>query len=60
MRVELIKATYHEQARKQAPWATVISEVPGGYMAFESYVEFNVWKKEKRRRGATQHNTEHN
>jgi len=48
MRTELIvdAATLKEAAAK-APWAAVIIQVTGGWMAFESAVDYLTWGKQK-------------
>ena len=34
-------------AYKKCPWASVIIRVTGGYMCFESYSDYMVWKNQK-------------
>ena len=34
---------YHQQY----PWACKIVKVDGGYMAFESIVDYDTWRKQK-------------
>lgn len=30
--------------KEEYPWACVIEDVEGGYMAFESWTDYNTWK----------------
>lgn len=46
MKVELIEATRKDRAAKAAPWATIIVKVQGGYMAFESITDYEIWRKQ--------------
>lgn len=36
-----------EEAEQQAPWAAVIVEVEGGFMAFESMDDYKTWESQK-------------
>lgn len=47
MKKKFIQVKNYPKAKEQAPWTTVISKVKGGYMAFESYTDYNIWKKQK-------------
>ncbi len=47
MRKEMIEVKTAKQARKAAPWAAKIVKVSGGYLAFESINDFNLWRKQK-------------
>ena len=35
------------EARKLAPWACVVRKVCGGYMAWESVVDADTWRRQK-------------
>ena len=43
MRTELIEAKDEAEATEAAPWAAVIVEAEGGYLAFESVHDAEVW-----------------
>lgn len=43
----LIGCKSAKEAHKLAPWASVIKKVDGGYMAWESRADFDVWKAQK-------------
>lgn len=48
MRKQLIpNAKTAAEARKAAPWAAKVVKVEGGYMAFESVADYEVWKRQK-------------
>lgn len=47
MRKELIKADSRYAAKKLAPWAAVIAKVEGGFLAFESVTDYDVWKRQR-------------
>ena len=47
MRKEFIECKARGTAKRQAPWAAKIVKVEGGYMAFESIDDFEVWKRQK-------------
>jgi hypothetical protein len=49
MRTELIEVKTRKTAIKAAPWAAKIIKVYGGYMAFESMTDAEMWKSQKRR-----------
>ena len=40
----LLGAETREEAERLAPWAAVILEVPGGWMAFESVADAARWE----------------
>jgi len=44
MRKEFIECETLEQAEQGAPWAAEIIEVEGGYMAFESAADADLWR----------------
>ncbi len=47
MRTEFLQAATAAQARKLAPWAAKVVKVDGGYMAFESIADYEMWKAQK-------------
>jgi len=47
MRKELIVCKTRKTAVKRAPWACKVVKVEGGYMAFESWDDYNTWKNQK-------------
>jgi len=49
MKTEFISyqtADTREEADKIAPWAAVIVEVDGGWMAFESETDYTTWERQ--------------
>jgi len=49
MRTEFItyqRAGTREEAGAIAPWAAVIVEVGGGWMAFESETDYTTWERQ--------------
>lgn len=47
MKQQFIEAKDRKEAQKKAPWAAKIVKVEGGYRAFESTQDYEVWKKQK-------------
>jgi len=47
MRSQFIDAKSVEEAWEWAPWAAVIVNVEGGFMAFESEEDHEVWSNQK-------------
>jgi hypothetical protein len=47
MRKQFVECKTKEQAEKECPWAEKIVKVEGGYMCFESSVDYKVWKNQK-------------
>lgn len=47
MRKQFIEACTLAAARKLAPWAAVIVNASGGYMAFESDADYQTWRSQK-------------
>jgi len=47
MRIETIETESRYKAKKAATWATVVTKVCGGFMAFESIEDYRVWKNQK-------------
>jgi hypothetical protein len=46
MRRETLNCETHEQAEDLAPWAAIIVQVEGGWMAFESMADYETWSKQ--------------
>ena len=47
MREQFVEAKTRKEAIAQAPWAANITKVEGGWQAFESLVDYKVWKSQK-------------
>ena len=47
MRKEFIECKSRAQAERLAPWAAEILKVEGGYMAFESIADAEIWRGQK-------------
>lgn len=47
MRKLFIEVESRKEAKNEAPWASKIAKVVGGYMAFESVEDYKVWKNQK-------------
>ena len=48
MRVEFIECKYRYQAKKRCPFVPVaIMKMCGGYMCFESWTDYDIWKNQK-------------
>lgn len=47
MKKDLLIVKTKKDAMKKAPWACKIVKVTGGYMAFESWDDFETWKNQK-------------
>ena len=47
MRVQFIETKSRKKAVEECPWACKIVKVVGGYRAFESWYDYNLWKGEK-------------
>lgn len=46
MRTEFVESATKEDALERCPWAAVIIEVDGGWMAFESTADYEVWLRQ--------------
>lgn len=44
MRTKFVETESRYQAKKQCPWAEKVTKVCGGYMCFESYYDYQIWK----------------
>ena len=47
MRQQFLEVTSMAKAKKIATWASKIVKVEGGYMAFESWTDYQTWKNQK-------------
>lgn len=47
MRTKFVETESRYQAKKQCPWAEKVTKVCGGYMYFESYYDYQIWKNQK-------------
>ena len=49
--IEMKDSTYSpkdlKKAHEIAPWAVKIAKVEGGYIAFESIIDYDTWRKQK-------------
>ena len=44
--IEAKKAKTRKQAEKECYWASKIVKVEGGYMAFESWTDYETWRNQ--------------
>lgn len=47
MRTKFVETESRYQAKKLCPWAENVTKVCGGYMCFESYYDYQIWKNQK-------------
>lgn len=47
MRKQFIQVETRKEAEKEAPWASKIVKVEGGYMAFENLGDYETWRSQK-------------
>lgn len=47
MRSEFVDCKDRRTAWKRCPWASVIAKVCGGFLAFESWDDYKIWKAQK-------------
>lgn len=47
MRQQFIECKSRAAANRRAPWACKIVKVCGGYMAFESISDYEIWRTQK-------------
>jgi hypothetical protein len=47
MRSQFIETNSRRTAKAECPWAAIIAKVDGGYMAFESTVDYRTWRGQK-------------
>ena len=45
MRFKFVACKYPWSVKRECPWASIFVCVGGGYMAFESDQDYNLWKK---------------
>lgn len=45
--IKFIQCETRQEAIAACPWATVVIKVYGGYMAFEFFDNYEVWKNQK-------------
>ena len=43
MRQTFVPAKTRKEAQEQCPWAEIIIKVCGGYMCYESIVDYDFW-----------------
>lgn len=47
MSTKFIETSNRKKAEKEAPWASKIVKVTGGYMAFQYYSDYENWKRQR-------------
>ena len=47
MKQELVKCKSRQTAYRRCPWAVIVAKCWGGFMAFESMADYEIWKKQK-------------
>lgn len=47
MRRQFVECAARKTAKNRCPWADKIVKCGGGYMAFESATDYNIWKNQK-------------
>jgi len=47
MRKSMIECKDRRTAARHCPWAAKIVKVFGGYMCFESMMDYEIWKNQK-------------
>ena len=47
MRRQFIECKEHKTAVSTCPWACKIVKVVGGYQAFESLADYEMWRKQR-------------
>jgi hypothetical protein len=47
MRKQFIECKTRRTAVLRAPWACIVAKVDGGFMAFESITDYEIWKNQK-------------
>ena len=47
MRKEFVECKSRATAWRRCPWASVVTKVTGGFYAFESVEDFEIWKNQK-------------
>lgn len=47
MKTKFVKAKYYYQARNLCPWASKVTKVCEGFMCFETYADYLIFKNQK-------------
>jgi hypothetical protein len=47
MRIEYITCKTRRTAVRRAPWAAMLSKVVGGWIAFESVGDYDIWLNQR-------------
>lgn len=47
MKKQFAEVKTRKEAAEQCPWAEIIVKVSGGYMCFESELDYRIWKNQK-------------
>lgn len=47
MRIEMIYTASRSAAKRSTPWAAKIAKVDGGYKAFESVSDYDMWRNQR-------------
>ena len=47
MRVEFVQCSSWRAAKRRCAWACKIGRVEGGYRAFESIVDYRIWRNQR-------------
>jgi len=47
MRQEIVECKTRYKANKKCPWASVVAKVDGGFMCFESKIDYIIWRSQK-------------
>lgn len=47
MRKEFLQVETEDEARQLAPWAAIIVRAEGGWLAFESQHDYEIWEGQK-------------
>lgn len=47
MKKQFVAVKTRKEAKKECPWAEKIVKADGGYLCFESYQDYLLWKRQK-------------
>ena len=47
MRTEFVECKTYRTAYRLCPWASAVAKAEGGFWAFESVYDYQVWKNQK-------------
>jgi hypothetical protein len=47
MRTQFVQANNRRTATIECPWAAEVVKVDGGYMAFESITDYQMWRSQQ-------------